>query len=164
MTEYRPTEQVICLLRFFIITTMNKISDVPGRNSIAENPTGEIAYNPWRCAACGSLRVSCQVWVDSNTHEVESVTEDKDDLWCDECAEHTRQVRESELISDTIEPWWEHGPTMEAREVITGLKREDSSPQDDFRVFRNACNTWWRARPNGEKIRHWRQAAAPKEK
>lgn len=133
-------------------------------NGVHNHEVPRIAPDPWRCAACGSLRVSCQVWMDSNTSEVQSVAEDKDDLWCDECAEHTRQVREGELISDTIEPWWKHGSTMEERKVITGLNPDNFSPKDDCKAFREACDMWWRGRTNDEKIRHWRQAAAPKEK
>ena len=84
------------------------------------------------------------------------MAEDKDDLWCDDCAEHTRQVRESELMSDTVEPWWNDGTTEEDREIITGLNPENFSPKD-------ACDMWWRGRTNGEKIRLWRQATAPEE-
>ena len=113
---------------------MNKISEIPEQTPIAEKPTVEMPADPWRCGACGSLRVSCQVWVDSNTYEVQSMAEDKDDLWCDDCAEHTRQVRESELMSDTVEPWWNDGTTEEDREIITGLNPENFSPKDDARL------------------------------
>ena len=64
---------------------MNKISEIPEQTPIAEKPTVEMPADPWRCGACGSLRVSCQVWVDSNTYEVQPMAEDKDDLWCDDC-------------------------------------------------------------------------------
>lgn len=149
------------LLRLFIMTAMNKISEIPEQESIPENPAAETSADPWRCEACGSLQVSCQVWVDSNTHEVESVAEDKDDLWCDDCAGHTRQVRESELMSDTVEPWWKDGTTEKDREIITGLKRENFSPKDDRKAFRDACDMWWRGKTDDGKIRIWRQAAAP---
>ena len=142
---------------------MDRISEIPQRNSIPEQPMKEMPADPWRCAACGSLQVSCQVWVDSNTYEVQSMAEDKDDLWCDDCAEHTRQVRESELMSDTVEPWWKDGTTEEDREIITGLKRENFRPADDRKAFRNACDVWWRGKTDDGKIRIWRQAAAPEE-
>lgn len=53
---------------------------------------------------------------------------------------------------------------MEERIVITGLNPDNFSPEDDCKAFREACDMWWRGRTNDEKIRHWRQAAAPKEK
>ena len=84
-------------------------------------------------------------------------------MWCDGCEEHTYQIRESELMSDTVEPWWEHGTTEEEREIITGMNAENFSPKDDCKAFRDACDLWWRGRTNDEKIRHWRQAAAPEE-
>ena len=140
---------------------MNKISEIPEQESIPENPAVETSADPWRCEECGSLEVSYRTWVDSNTYEVQSMAEDKDDLWCDDCAEHTRQVRESELMSDTVEPWWKDGTTEEDREIITGLKRENFRPTDDRKAFRDACDVWWRGKTNGEKIRLWRQAAAP---
>ena len=91
------------------------------------------------------------------------MAEDKDDLWCDDCAEHTRQVRESELMSDKVEPWWNDGTTEEDREIITGLNPENFSPKDDRKAFRDACDMWWNGRTNDEKIRLWRQATAPEE-
>ena len=91
------------------------------------------------------------------------MAEDKDDLWCDDCAEHTRQIRESELMSDTVEPWWKDGTTEEDREIITGLNPENFSSKDDCKAFRNACGMWWNGKTNGEKIRMWRQAIAPEE-
>ena len=132
---------------------MNKISEIPEQESIPENPAVETSADPWRC----------EDWVDSNTYEVQSMAEDKDDLWCDDCAEHTRQVRESELMSDTVEPWWNDGTTEEDREIITGLNPENFSPKDDRKAFRDACDMWWNGRTNDEKIRLWRQATAPEE-
>jgi len=142
---------------------MNKISEIPEQTPIAEKTVVEMPADPWRCEECGSLRVSCQVWVDSNSYEVQSMAEDKDDLWCDDCAEHTRQIRESELMSDTVEPWWNDGTTEEDREIITGLNPENFSPKDDRKAFRDACDMWWNGRTNDEKIRLWRQAIAPEE-
>ena len=124
---------------------MNKISEIPEQESIPENPAVETSAAPWRCEECGSM------------------ADDKDDLWCDDCAEHTRQVRESELMSDTVEPWWNDGTTEEDREIITGLNPENFSPKDDRKAFRDACDMWWNGRTNDEKIRLWRQATAPEE-
>ena len=70
---------------------------------------------------------------------------------------------ESELMSDTVEPWWNDGTTEEDREIITGLNPENFSPKDDRKAFRDACDMWWNGRTNDEKIRLWRQATAPEE-
>ena len=75
----------------------------------------------------------------------------------------TYQIRESELMSDTVEPWWKDGTTEEDREIIIGLNPENFSSKDDYRAFRDACDMWWNSKTNGEKIRLWRQATAPKE-
>ena len=52
------------------------------------------------------------------------------------------QIRESELMSDTVEPWWNDGTTEEDREIITGLNPENFSPKDDRKAFRDACDMW----------------------
>ena len=66
-------------------------------------------------------------------------------------------------MSDTVEPWWNDGTTEEDREIITGLNPENFSPKDGYKACRDACDMWRNGRTNGEKIRIWRQAAAPKE-
>lgn len=142
---------------------MNKISEIPEQESIPENPAVETSADPWRCEECGSLEVSYRTWVDSNTGQVAPAAPEQDDLWCDGCEEHTYQIRESELMSDTVEPWWKDGTTEEDREIITGLKRENFSVKNDRKAFRDACGMWWNGKTNGEKIRMWRQAAAPEE-
>ena len=98
---------------------MNKISEIPEQESIPENPAVETSADPWRCEECGSLEVSYRTWVDSNTGQVAPAAPEQDDLWCDGCEEHTYQIRESELMSDTVEPWWNDGTTEEdCRSVI----------------------------------------------
>mgnify|MGYP001234854937 FL=1 len=119
--------------------------------------------NPYRCAECGSKDILCRAWLDGNTYEADSLPDDSEDLWCEACSEHTWQVRESELMSDTVEPWWNDGTTEEDREIITGLNPENFSPKDDRKAFRDACDMWWNGRTNDEKIRLWRQATAPEE-
>ena len=120
--------------------------------------------NPYRCAECGSKDILCRAWLDSNTDEADSLPDDSEDLWCEACSEHTWQVRESEFISDRVEPWWEHGTTAEDRAIITGLNPENFSSKNDYKTFHDACDMWWNGRTNDEKIRLWRQATAPEEK
>lgn len=89
--------------------------------------------------------------------------DDSEDLWCAACAEHTDQVRESELMRGTIDPWWEHGTTEEDRAIITGLNPENFSSKDDCKAFHDACDMWWRSKTNDEKIRIWHQATRSEE-
>ena len=79
------------------------------------------------------------------------------------CAEHTDQVRESELMSGTVEPWWRDGTTEEDRAIITGLNPENFSSKNDCKAFHDTCNMWWRSKTNDEKIRIWRQATRSEE-
>lgn len=44
------------------------------------------------------------------------------------------------------------------REKMTGLTQKDFNPQEDYRAFREACNHWWNAKTNEEKIEVWRLA------
>ena len=119
--------------------------------------------NPYRCAECGSKDILCRAWLDGNTYEADSLPDDSEDLWCEACSEHTWQVRESELMSATVELWWRDGTTAEDRMIITGLNPENFSLKDDRKAFRDACDMWWNGRTNDEKIRLWRQATAPEE-
>ncbi len=93
------------------------------------------------------------------------MAEDKDDLWCDGCEEHTYQIRESELMSDTVEPWWNDGTTEEDAGNITGLNPENFSPA--LMIARLSATPatceGGTAVTNDEKIRLWRQATAPEE-
>ncbi|WP_370806475.1 hypothetical protein [Alistipes indistinctus] len=144
---------------------MNKISEIPEQESIPENPAVETSADPWRCEECGSLRsvLPKHGWT-AIRDEVAPAAPEQDDLWCDGLRRaHPYQIRESELMSDTVEPWWNDGTTEEDREIITGLNPENFSPKDDRKAFRDACDMWWNGRTNDEKIRLWRQATAPEE-
>lgn len=93
--------------------------------------------NPYRCAECGSKDILCRAWLDGNTYEADSLPDDSEDLWCEACSEHTWQVRESELMSATVEPWWRDGQRTERRsgQIITGLNPENFSSKDDCNGF-----------------------------
>ena len=99
--------------------------------------------------------------MDGNTYEVESLPDDREDLWCEACAEHTDQVRESELMSGTVEPWWRDGTTAEDRAIITGLNPENFSSKNDYKTFHDACDMWWRGKTSDEKIRIWNACHPP---
>lgn len=113
--------------------------------------------DPWRCAECGSTDISYHAWLDGNTDRFLSGPDDRDDLWCDVCLEHTSQVRESELMRGTVEPWWKQQTTDRQREAVTGLCA------DDYDDFQDACEVWWNRQSNDEKIRLWRQARQAEE-
>ena len=91
----------------------------------------------------------------------DELPDDSEDLWCEACSEHTWQVRESELMSATVEPWWRDDTTEEDRAIITGLNPENFSSKDDCKAFRNACNMWWRSKTSDEKIRIWNACRPP---
>lgn len=113
--------------------------------------------DPWRCAECGSTEIAYHAWLDGNTDRFLSGPDDRDDLWCDDCVESTSQVRESELMRDTVEPWWKQQTTDKQREAVTGLYADD---YDDFQVV---CHVWWNRQSNDEKIRLWHQASQAEE-
>ena len=98
--------------------------------------------NPYRCAECGSKDILCRAWLDGNTYEADSLPDDSEDLWCEACSEHTWQVRESELMSATVELWWRDGTTAEDRMIITGLNPENFSSKNDCKAFHDACDMW----------------------
>lgn len=114
--------------------------------------------NPWRCEECGSRHVYYQAWVDGNTTQIYSIDDNREDMWCDDCQAHTCQVRESELMKEIINPWWENKLVIADWEKITGLTQKDFNPQEDYRAFREACNRWWNTKANEEKIEVWRLA------
>ena len=140
---------------------MDRISEIPQQTPIAEKPIVEMPADPWRCEECGGVEVQHHIWLDSNTGLAASVPTTRDEFYCAECDRNTYQVRESTLMRHTVEPWWKDGTTEEDREIITGLNPENFSPKDDRKAFRDACDVWWRGKTNDEKIRLWRQAAAP---
>lgn len=111
--------------------------------------------DPWRCARCGSLSISRRIWVNSNTNVTSGDAEDRGDMWCDDCEEHTFQIRESELLRETVEPWWQNDTTIEDREVITGLAPESFILANDEQAFHNACTAAWSDRSNDQKITIW---------
>lgn len=92
--------------------------------------------DPWRCAECRSTDIAYHAWLDGNTDRFLSGSDDRNDLWCDDCIEHTSHVRESELMRDTVEPWWGRQTTDEQREVVSGLRA------DDYDDFQYACEVW----------------------
>lgn len=65
--------------------------------------------------------------------------------------EHTFQIRESELLRETVEPWWRNDTAVEDREVITGLAPESFILANDEPAFHNACTAVWNDRSNDLK-------------
>lgn len=61
-------------------------------------------------------------------------------------------------MKETINPWWDNETSVEDREKMIGLAQKDFDPQEDCRAFREACNRWWNAKTNEEKIEVWRLA------
>lgn len=61
-------------------------------------------------------------------------------------------------MKETINPWWDNETSVEDREKMIGLVQKDFDPQEDYRAFREACDRWWNAKTNEEKIEVWRLA------
>jgi len=47
------------------------------------------------CADCGGTNVQVKAWVNPNTDEiVETMQDEMEDCWCDNCEEHVTIIRE----------------------------------------------------------------------
>lgn len=121
------------------------------------------AAGTWRCEVCGSRAIARRVWLDSNTNRLRSDAEERSDLWCDDCQEHTRQIRECDLLRRSVEPWWSYDTTIEDRQVVTVLIPEGFSPEDGARAFLDACAAVWNGKSGAEKIEIWRYLTRPEE-
>ena len=136
-------------------------ANTASNSSLSCNDDFPMGARTLTAARSAGRKILCRAWLDSNTYEADSLPDDSEDLWCEACAEHTDQVRESELMSGTVEPWWRDGTTEEDRAIITGLNPENFSSKDDCRAFRDACDMWWRSKTNDEKIRIWNACRPP---
>lgn len=122
-----------------------------------------VAENPWRCEECGTLEIQRQGWIDPNTNEFIGYTGcgDKDDNWCIDCEEETKQIRESELLA-SIEEWWMFIEGI-VKEGITGIEYDrfhtddsDNELQNADKLFITACELWWSKKSTEEKIEIWK--------
>lgn len=50
------------------------------------------------CSQCGGIHLQVKAWVDANTNEYISDTDD-DDVWCDDCEENVNPATLSQLWS-----------------------------------------------------------------
>ena len=119
--------------------------------------TSKNSSDPWRCEVCGSRNVCYRSWIGSDD-TILPFDGDLSDTWCEDCQQHTYQYRESDLMNDSINPWWDNETSVDVREKITGLAQKDFDPQEDYRAFREACDRWWNTKTNEEKIEVWRLA------
>lgn len=116
---------------------------------------GFVTDDPWRCEECGSLAVQEQIWVDTNTHAACSQAYNRDENYCCNCNENTYHVRESELLRN-INEWW-HSQDFRQMERLTGYRQNDfGSEEDGCQAFVDACDNWWNALSNEEKIGVWK--------
>lgn len=115
---------------------------------------GFVTDDPWRCEECGSIAVQEQIWVDTNTRAACSQAYNRDENYCCDCDENTYQIRESELLRN-INRWW-HNQDFRQRERLTGYRQDDFDPEEGYRAFADACDNWWNALSNEEKIAVWK--------
>ena len=104
----------------------------------------DIEEDPWRCEECGSTDVE---YTDNGT------LGDWNDFWCNYCEEHSRQIRESELMV-TIQDWFHRGLQPDENEVILGLDPDDYGREE---AYLDACTDHWNALQNEQKIAIWKQ-------
>lgn len=95
------------------------------------------------CEICGSKQIGITAWVDVNTGEHLSDSDNSGREWCDECEDHNRCCTLKDF-KDEMQSWWDScdSATM-AR--ITGL-RDNGSQQ-----FSVAANGWWDSLDYGHK-------------
>ena len=107
--------------------------------------------DPWRCECCGSLNVQQRAWVNVNTAEVESFIDGgRSDYYCEDCEEHNRIERESELLRRAV-GWWGNAD-FRVMERITRYRQLDFDPDEGYQAFVDACNEWWNEKNTDEKI------------
>lgn len=109
------------------------------------------------CEECGSRDIQQQAWIDPNSAVYISVmTSDRSANWCEQCEEHVWFCTRYEF-RQTMQAWW-NSLSFTQRERITGLQREDFSPDDDGdRDFLAACNDRWCLLDYEQQRKVWKQ-------
>ena len=101
------------------------------------------------CEVCGSTSVECTAWVDANTNEY--VSDSDDGEWCCECEEHSTLLTLKEF-KERMQSWWNQCE-VRVMEQITELKECDYPSGDGSRTFVEATTQWW----NNQDYEHKRE-------
>lgn len=91
------------------------------------------------CEECGSTKVEITAWVDANTSEY--ISDSDDGEWCSECEAHNTLITLKEFKEQMLS-WWELCE-FKVMEQITGLRECDYSSEDGSQAFVDAATQWW---------------------
>lgn len=111
-------------------------------------------HDPYRCCDCGSTDVEIKIWSKINEGgRPDGDCEEYEHSYCNACEENVR-VRPTSYMLAEAEQWWGNSdfPTMER---LTGYRQDDFDPEDGYQDFVDACNNWWKAMSDEEKIEVW---------
>ena len=91
------------------------------------------------CEECGSTNVEITAWVDANTNEYVSDSDDSE--WCSECEAHNTLITLKEFKEQMLS-WWESCESK-VMEQITGLRECDYPSEEGSQAFVDAATQWW---------------------
>jgi len=124
--------------------------------SFRKEPDDEDVYV---CEVCGSTKVEITAWVDANTSEY--VSDSDDGEWCSECEAHNTLITLKEFKKQ-MQSWWE-SCEFKVMEQITGLKECDYSSGDGSQTFVDAATQWWNGQDYDRKRKIYNKQNSNKE-
>lgn len=93
------------------------------------------------CSECGCEQIEVRAWVDANTDEFISDTDDNSGHWCTECDAETRFCTKAEY-RQRMQAWWSSCDFI-TMERITGLRETDYPSDDGSQAFVDTADGWW---------------------
>lgn len=97
------------------------------------------------CEICGSKQMEIIAWVDANTGEYISDTEDGGNgEWCVECEAHHGCCSLKDFKQE-MQSWW-NSLQVKDMEQITGLRACDYPSDNGSHSFIDAADQWWNSR------------------
>lgn len=112
--------------------------------SFRKEPDDEDVYV---CEDCGSTNVECTAWVDANTNEY--VSDSDDGEWCCDCVAHSALLTRKEF-KEKMQAWWD-SCEFKTVERITGQRECDYPSGDGSQAFVDAATQWWDSRDYDHK-------------
>lgn len=119
----------------------------------------EERHNPYRCPICGGTAIRVRAWVRPNygNHYVGDCEDNHEDDcdWCETCEKKVHACTTS-WFKRKVNAWWSQTDFQEM-ERITGFHQSDFDPEDGFQDFVDACNAFWHALSDEQKINLWNE-------
>lgn len=116
-------------------------------------------HDPYRCSHCGSTNVKLRAWIypnKGNRYENDCEDLDREEHWCERCDGYTQAISTSGMLHKA-RTWWITVCGNRELERITGFRRTDFAPDDDYQAFRDACLVFWDMLSDEAKIELWIQ-------